>query len=236
MSAVQAVVDHLRASVHRGDYGSGAKLPPERDLAGELNVSRMTLRQAIRILVDLGYLTSRRGAHGGTYVTALEQPYRQWLQAMREDQDKLEDILEYRIATERRAAKLASRRRTADDLSEMRRAIDVMAVARDRLGFRQSDSLFHRAVAAASRSQRLSAAIETARGELFMQTDHLIYAELVEETMEQHRRILEAIEARDEDAAAAAAEAHLEATRCELQRLLSEPAETLTGCEHEPTR
>jgi DNA-binding FadR family transcriptional regulator len=224
VSAVQAVVDVLRASIHRGDYGSGTKLPPERDLAKELTVSRITLREAIRILVDLGYLTSRRGAHGGTFVTELDEPYRRWLISMQENEGELEDVLEFRIALERRAARLASIRRTPGDLVEMRQAMDVMAAAEDRLEFRRADSLFHRALAAASRSPRLIAAIETARGELFLHTDHIIYTELIGEALEQHQRILDAVDDGDEDGAAQAVEAHLEATRAELRRLLGEPS------------
>ena len=189
VSAVQGVADQLRSAIHRGDLGAGDRLPPERERAQQLGVSRITLREAIRSLIDAGYLVARRGSRGGTFVTALEEPYRRWLAGMRADRSQLEDVIEFRMAVERRAARLA-------------------------------DNLFHRAVAAASRSTRLIEAIDAARGELFLQTDRIIYTELVDEALDQHRRILGAIVAGDEDGAAAAVEAHIEATRTGLRTLL----------------
>jgi DNA-binding FadR family transcriptional regulator len=220
VSAVQGVADQLRSAIHRGDLGAGDRLPPERELARQLGVSRITLREAIRSLIDAGYLTARRGSRGGTFVTALQEPYRRWLAGMRADRSQLEDVIEFRMAVERRAARLAAARRDDGDLARMRQSLDAMAAACDRAGFRGADNLFHRAVAAASRSPRLIEAIDSARGELFLQTDRIIYTELVDEAIEQHRRILDAIVAGDEDAAAVAVEAHIETTRTGLRSLL----------------
>jgi len=220
VSAVQGVADELRAAIHRGDVAAGDRLPPERDLASQLGVSRITLREAIRILIEEGYLEARRGSRGGTFVTALDVPYRRWLASMRADLAQFEDVLEFRIAVERRAAKLAAARRDDADLARIEEAAALMNGAHDRASFRSADNAFHRAVAAASRSPRLTAAIDAARSELFLHTDHIIYTELTGEAMEQHRQILAAIAHRDEDGVALAVEAHIEATRRGLRELL----------------
>jgi DNA-binding FadR family transcriptional regulator len=220
VSAVRGVADELRAAIHRGDLGPGGRLPAERELAAQLGVSRITLREAIRILGEEGYLSSRRGSHGGTFVTGLDEPYARWLESMREDFAQLEDIVEFRMAVERRAARLAARRRVEADLAALDEAMDAMAEATDRGSYRRADNLFHATVAAASRSPRLIEAIVASRGELFLLTDRMVYEELVSETVAQHRVILEAVRRGDEVAAAEAAEAHIESTREGLRHLL----------------
>ena len=220
VSAVQGLTDELRTAIHRGDLTPGERLPPERELAASLGVSRITLREAIRILADEGYLAARRGQQGGTFVTALEEPYQRWLQHMRSDFGELEDTIEFRIAVERRAAKLAAKRRTDADLAILEEAMDDMDLATDRASYRRADNSFHDYIAVTSRSPRLIEAITSARGELFMHTDQIVYDELVAETQLQHRRILDGIRSGDDEATATAVEAHIESTRVGLHELL----------------
>ncbi|MFN8080159.1 MAG: FCD domain-containing protein [Kineosporiaceae bacterium] len=222
VSAVQGVADELRAAIHRGDLSTGDRLPAERDLATQLGVSRITLREAIRIMVEEGYLVARRGSRGGTFVTELEVPYGRWLSRMRSNIAEFEDLLEFWIAVELRAATLAARRHTDKDLAVLEATLDQMRQAADRAAYRSADHAFHRGVAEAARSPRLSEAIAAARGELFLQTDRLIYDELIDDTISEHRRILEAIRARDAAAAGAAMQEHLELTRQGLRALLSQ--------------
>lgn len=220
ISAVDGVAAELRSAIHRGDYASGDRLPAERELASMFGVSRITLREAIRIMTEEGYLSSRRGSKGGTFVTELTEPYQRWMDSMREDYGDLEDLLEFRIAVERRAAKLAAQRATAEDFAALEGAMVAMEQAESRQAYRRADNLFHGAVAAASRSPRLIEAISDARGSLFTSTDLIVYRELVEETQSQHRMILEAIIRRDTEGVAAAVEAHIQATRVGLHHLL----------------
>ena len=222
VSAVQGVADELRAAIHRGDLSTGDRLPAERDLAAQLGVSRITLREAIRILVEEGYLLARRGARGGTFVTELEVPYGRWLSRMRSNIAEFEDLLEFRIAVELRTASLAALRHTEPDLALLDATLDQMREATDRAGYRSADHAFHRGLAEAARSPRLSEAIAAARGELFLQTDRLIYAELIDDTITEHCAILEAVRARDPAGSAAAMQAHLELTRQGLRALLSQ--------------
>lgn len=217
---MQGVADELRAAIHRGDLSAAARLPPERELALHLGVSRITLRESIRILVEEGYLLARRGSRGGTFVTELQVPYRRWLARMREDIAEFEDMLEFRIAVERRAARLAAVRRRDDDLTELEDTLEQMRRATDRAAYRSADHAFHRGLSRAARSPRLGEAIALARGQLFLHTDHLIYAELIDDTITEHRRILDAVQDGDAERAAVAMEAHIEGTRQGLRALL----------------
>ena len=225
VSAVDGVAAELRSAIHRGDYASGDRLPAERELAALFGVSRITLREAIRIMTEEGYLSSRRGSKGGTFVTELTEPYQRWLDSMRADYGDLEDLLEFRIAVERRAAKLAAQRATVEDFTALEEAMAAMERAESRQDYRRADNIFHGAIATASRSPRLIQAISEARGSLFTSTDLIVYRELVQETQNQHQAILEAIIRRDTEGVATAVEAHIQATRVGLHHMLFDARE-----------
>src|SRR5438093_10159064 len=64
----EETVERLGTAIRLGLLTAGSRLPPERDLAAELGISRSTLRQAITTLVQSGHLVSVRGRAGGTFV------------------------------------------------------------------------------------------------------------------------------------------------------------------------
>lgn len=214
------VAHRLRHLIHRGELGPGDRLPPERELAEELGVGRMSVREAIKLLQAWGYVEVKRGAKGGSFVTGLETPYRRWVGQMREEASELDDILHYRVAIESRAAGLAATRRTKSDLANQRIAIARMADSHERSAFRLADSQFHGAVASASGSRRLEAAIHYARGELFAPTDRLVYVEQVDNCRAGHQLVYDAILANDAGSASQAMEIHIEQTRVQLSTLL----------------
>lgn len=221
------VAEQIRSLIHRGELTSGERLPPERDLAAQLGVGRLTLREALATLQDEGYLVARRGAAGGTFVTDLQRPRDRWVLRMRQDLADLEDIIEFRIAVERRAVKLACRRRTRADLAELHDSVAYLESARDIATFRSADARFHACVARAARSPRLTRAVAEARGELFLPTDFLDYRPAVAATSREHAAIVEAIQLRDADGAAELMERHIEGTRVWLRRYVTRRARAL---------
>lgn len=78
-TVAEDVARHIRRLIHDGALSAGDRLPGERDLAADLGVGRVSVREAIRLLADGGYVTVRRGAHGGTLVTGLDSAYEAWL-------------------------------------------------------------------------------------------------------------------------------------------------------------
>jgi GntR family transcriptional regulator, transcriptional repressor for pyruvate dehydrogenase complex len=213
----QSVAEHLRNLIHRGELGPGDRLPPERDLAVQLGIARISLREGIKILRDSGYLEVRRGNKGGVFVTELTKPLAQWRRRLREQTKEIDDIIDYRIALESYAATLAARRRTPADLSEMRRAIRDIARGGSRAAFRVADSQFHASVARAASNVRLENSIHYTRGELFSPHDLLDYAEPVEESRLDHQAIYDAIRQRQVDLAAGRMRDHIERTRDQLR-------------------
>ena len=68
-NAFEETVERLLTVIKLGVVGPGARFPAERELAAQLGISRLTLREAIRELHQAGYVESRRGRFGGTFVT-----------------------------------------------------------------------------------------------------------------------------------------------------------------------
>jgi DNA-binding FadR family transcriptional regulator len=105
-NAFEETVERLLTVIKLGVVGPGERFPAERDLAAQLGISRPTLREAIRELQQAGYVESRRGRSGGTFVTgAPPAPDHGELRRLaREDGDKLSDALTFRLVIEAGAA------------------------------------------------------------------------------------------------------------------------------------
>jgi len=219
----QVITERIRGLIHRGELGPGDRLPPERALADQLSVARVSLREALAQLQHEGYLVARRGALGGTFVTELVEPRRRWLRLMRENLADLEDIIEYRIAVEAHTVGLAARRRDEADLRAIEDAVRRMPGVTGVLSFRAADSAFHRALAAAARSPRLAAAIDEVRGQLFLPADALVYPPDIEHSLGDHGRIAAAVRDGDADRAATAMREHIESTWDWLRHALTTP-------------
>ncbi|MCW2743106.1 MAG: FadR family transcriptional regulator [Blastococcus sp.] len=221
-SAPDDIASLIRAQINGGQLSPGDRLPNERELAVQLGVARLTLRQALRLLIGEGYLSSKRGNSGGTFVTDLSQPHLVWLERVRRHPEWAVDLIEFRKAVEERAAVLAASRATDEQLQAMRVSVAEAAEPASRGVFRQADHRFHATVAEASGSPRLLAAVVQARGELFVPVDAIQYRDRFTQTCEEHAAILDAIQRHDAAAAAAAMEAHLESSLRDLLDMVAQ--------------
>lgn len=219
-TVAEDVADRVRKLIHAGALSAGDRLPPERDLASDLGVARVSVREAMRLLAQGGYITVRRGANGGTFVARLDSPYQAWLEQMRARTGELDAILDLRIAVEGHSAYLAAQRRSNADLDALQRTIAEIEGSSTRTGFRLADSQFHTGVVAAARSPRLEEIVSQARGEFFVPTDTLVFDEQIEASVAGHTAVLDALKTRDADAARAAMADHIEDTRSHLHWLL----------------
>jgi GntR family transcriptional regulator, transcriptional repressor for pyruvate dehydrogenase complex len=217
--AYEVVTERIRRAIHMGSYLPGDKLPSERTLAQHLGVSRATLREAIRVLEGEGYVISRRGASGGILVLDQAENEERIRPLLAEKLPEIEEIFDYRTAVEGAAARLAADRRTDEDLAILQRAYDVMAADRETRRFRAADNAFHLAIADAARNRPMRQAIEDARAEMWVPIDRLI-SRVFLTANRHHRQILDAIRARDPDAAQQAVVDHLETARRDLRRSL----------------
>ena len=115
-NAFEVTIEQLATAIRLGVFTRGEALPPERELAERLGVSRNTLREAIAALREAGFVATRRGRGGGTWVTyAGTEPGAAGTEVA--DGIDVEDALNFREVVEPGAAELAARRTlTADEL------------------------------------------------------------------------------------------------------------------------
>ncbi|MFJ8577588.1 FadR/GntR family transcriptional regulator [Micromonospora sp. NPDC093277] len=225
-NAFEITVARLVQAIKLGLVRVGERLPAERELAERLRVSRVTLREAIAALRDAGYLESRRGRTGGTFVrSALPvsgaggRPDAGEL--AREMGDRLPDALDFRRVLESGAAGLAANRSLP--AVERQALVAALAASRDRdpANRRVADSRLHLAVAAASGCPSLAAAV----ADVQLTLDRLLAAIPViprnlDHSDVQHTRVVDAILAGDPNAARLVMEEHCDATAELLRGLL----------------
>jgi GntR family transcriptional regulator, transcriptional repressor for pyruvate dehydrogenase complex len=188
----EETVERLGTAIRLGVLPPGTRLPPERDLADELGISRSTLRQALTTLVQSGHLISRRGRSGGTFV-ADEPPLTHDRSAEPLDFDRARAVLDYRITVETGATVLAAERATEEDLDLLDALTEEMgATEGDRFHvYRRADVRFHIGVAEACHSPRLVAAMTEVQGQM-TELISLIAPpdEVLTRSNAQHRRLV----------------------------------------------
>jgi GntR family transcriptional repressor for pyruvate dehydrogenase complex len=209
--ATEQVVAYVRRLIEAGDLRSGQRLPAERELAKRIGVSRPSVRAALQSLAALGVVETRHGA--GTFVavgppTLGSEPLR-FLAALHGFTDI--EMFESRRVLEVGVVGLAAERATSDDLAAIADAVaEGFAALDDPLTFLVHDITFHRAVAAASGNPILASLVEMVSA-LFYDQRRLTAgrARDLAPPAQQHRKIYQAIRARDRGRAEAAMNEHL---------------------------
>ncbi|MEV0145838.1 MULTISPECIES: FadR/GntR family transcriptional regulator [unclassified Nonomuraea] len=154
-SLVDAAIEQLRKEITGGAWPVGTKIPSEAQLAASLGMSRLSVREAVRVLAHAGLLTTRQG--DGTYVTATDES--RIALRRRLDRAAAMDIIDVRRGLDLVAARLAAVRRTEDDLAALRETLerrDAAGEAGDLDGFADADVAFHLRVADTARNPLLA--------------------------------------------------------------------------------
>lgn len=217
---VEQATQRLREQIAGGHWPIGSRLPGETTLAKELGIGRSTVREALRSLAGAGLVKARQGA--GVFVIATE-PVADWPTRLR--RAAVSDVYEVRMLVEVQAARLAAMRRTDEDITAMRAALEgrrATASASDAT-FIDADIALHAAVVAAARNPVLT--------DLFAEFAPVLREGLIdlldlidvrtEETNHgdaAHAALVRAVEAKDAEEAARVAQAELQDT---LGRLLA---------------
>ena len=202
------LVERLAEFVIRTNLEVGGRFPPERELASRLEVSRASLRQALAVLEAQGFIEVR---HGGGVFLRRSRGFGGMLHKLVERRARLPEVLEARELLEVRLAELAAIRRTDDDIVAMRAALAAMEteIASAGLGL-DGDAAFHHAVHRAGNNKVLEHVID-GLAEAIHETrvESLTEPNRPRRSLQAHRRILDAIEARQAARAADAMRAHL---------------------------
>src|SRR5690348_7917582 len=225
-NAFEETVERMLTVIKLGLVAPGDRFPPERELAALLGVSRLTLREAIRALQQSGYVESRRGRFGGTFVT-YEQPAPDMGDARRialEDGSKLTDALTFRLVVETGAAEVLAQSggdRGRDVL--LTRLADLNSATPG--DYRRLDTLFHLAISELPGPSLRAAAGTDGRMRLHdLLNASPVLRHNIDHTARQHTAIGEAILAGDAVRARRAVAEHLDGTAALLRGFLATPA------------
>jgi DNA-binding FadR family transcriptional regulator len=203
-AAYGLAVDGLRRQIHLGLLLPGERMPAERKLAEEIAVSRVTLREALRILEGEGYLTVKRGATGGAFVASEADLRAMAARRLARDPAAIMRILEFREINARMAARFAAGRRTPGHVKRLRQALDALKAASTPGLLRQAETAFHLAMAEASLNPLLVKAIEDAIALAFLPLVSTDIPAAAAHAHQVHVSLFEAIERGDEAMAEAA--------------------------------
>ena len=212
MAVTDDAIAQIKAMIVSGELQPGDRLPPEKELAERLGLSRSSMREAIKALEVIRVLDVRRG--DGTYVTSLEPKL--LLEAISfaidmHDDVSLFEIFEVRRMLESHATGLAALLATADDIAALRAESSAVANSNSVEELVEHDVRFHKLISELSGNRYLSSLIDGL-------TSHTVRARVwrvltqenaVDRTLAEHEMIIDAIEAHNPELATATATVHV---------------------------
>ncbi len=187
-SIVDQILEVIITSVSMGKYPPGSRLPSEFELMEEYNVSRNSLREALKILSSMGVLEIKRG--NGTYVCQQMNPsiFDKMIYSMIFDISTSEEIIELREIIDTSMIKLAAKKARDKDIVKLQNNINEMKVAIERKEYKKAASLdfeFHMGILKTNKNvffQRISNGI------------YSLYFEYIESTIVEENRYASAVE------------------------------------------
>jgi DNA-binding FadR family transcriptional regulator len=227
VSRTQSVVDGLLDAIIAGRLAAGEPLPPEGELAEQFNVSRLTMREGVRLLQAQGVIVpvpgSRHRIAPTEEWTGLDAVVRHARSAGARERSSLE-MLQLRMMFETGAAELAASRRTEDDLAELRDLLDRMHAAHavaDVDAFVEADLAFHDVIFRAADNRILVASMRpltTMLQETRSETSAV--PAIREHALAEHAAVLESLQSGSRSAARKAMRSHMRQTRDDLLSLV----------------
>ncbi len=158
-----SVLKQIKQSIINGTYRPGDKLPSEKELMEAFNVSRGSLREALRSLEESGFVVVKPGAAGGAYVTSegMTSLAKRLHDIMLMERVSFEEILEFGLLTEPGIARLAAENRTEEDIRALEESITIRekAVKSGKIPLVVSID-FHQAMAKASKNKMVALLID----------------------------------------------------------------------------
>jgi GntR family transcriptional repressor for pyruvate dehydrogenase complex len=213
----EEAADQIAEKVRTGELRPGNRLPGERSLAAQMEISRPTLREAVKVLVDAGVLEVRRGPGGGMYVATDVVPTDLVRHSASLRLAEIAAVLEARRILEPRVAQLAAERATDEDFEAMERSIEAMRriVAggwhqRHEDRFLQLDVQFHLALARAAGNPTVETLMRILLRQLEIARDMAMHVPLIPEwTIGIHERTLAALRSGEPDEVESVMDEHL---------------------------
>lgn len=207
------IVGQIRELIRSGELPIGTRLPAERDLCERMNVSRLTLREALRALEVSGLIQIRAGAHGGAFVTTpnTDSAGQGLTDLLSTSGLSASQVTEARIALEMGVVEHICQRATEDDLRDLRVLCDQAEEAREHGSYTVEMSYdFHLRAVQASHNPALGMIMGSIRDAVLMSM-RVAHHE-GKQGVEEHRAFVDAIERKDAAEARRVLAAHLRRT------------------------
>ena len=225
LKAADVLADQLRERILNGDMPEGTDLPTERDLGERASVSRATVREALRILEGEGLIATRVGRNGGSVVARptsakIERSVGIFIRGSR---IRFEAVLETRTAIEPASARFAALHRNDEDLVLLERshhALERASADGAIAAYVRANLDWHVQVVRASHNELLIAFISAVAQPVYETSDVEGFnsADVRQAVIRAHRRVMDAIRARDGDAAERRMARHVGAYVTDVQR------------------
>jgi DNA-binding FadR family transcriptional regulator len=224
----EETVEKVLQLIRLGLVPVGERLPPERELADRLQISRVTLREALKVLQDAGVLKVRRGRYGGAFVlapapaSAAASGGEALRRRAQELGDRLEDSLLFRQVLELGAAELCAERMPQGAEADRLRQLLTETGAASLEDYRRLDTRLHLAIAELSGSPSVAAQYAAVRATVNELLDCIpLLPPNLHHSQRQHEELVEAILSGDAPRARAAMREHLAGTAALLRGFLS---------------
>ncbi|MDT0397059.1 MULTISPECIES: FCD domain-containing protein [Streptomyces] len=218
----EEALEQILQVVRLGLVADGERLPAERELAERLGISRVTLREVLKVLQDQGLVESRRGRYGGTFV--LPRPTDTGGEELRRRiaEVDIEDVLRFREVLEVGAAGLCAAHGLAPE--QAARLREALSGTRDAplAEYRRLDTLFHLTLAELCGSPTLTARYAAVRASVNDLLDCIpLLVRNLEHSQRQHTALVEAVLEGDADGAREMAREHCAGTAALLRGFLA---------------
>jgi GntR family transcriptional repressor for pyruvate dehydrogenase complex len=227
----EGAVEQIAERIRLGDLGTGDRLPSERELAATMQISRATLREAVRVLVGAGVLSVRSGSAGGIFVASDYVP----IELLRSKSDlrlgEVAGVLEARRLIEPRVAQLAALHAREDDFAALQQTIDAqigllaggdILLHEDR--FLQLDMQFHIRIARATGNSTIVSLMRALLRRLEIARDLAVHDPPIPNwVIDVHERTLTAIRSADQERIEAVMDEHLAAMETAWERSTDRP-------------
>lgn len=226
----EEVFDQIKLAILEGRLKPGDKLPTERELIDRLGVSRLPIREALKLLANMGFIETRQG--GGSHVRSLlADRIRDPLgHIMKDHNEKMFDLLDVRKEIESWSAFYAAQRATVEEVASLRNLVEETKTycEQGKKPPNRLDADFHLAIAQYSHNTiqaHLTHTIYDVFSEYFNYlTENICFNEEYQQGIyEQHVKIYEAISRQDPEGAKDAVLKHLEFVGVQLQRQTNLP-------------
>ncbi len=216
----ELVVQRIKELLERGELKAGSRLPPERELADMLHISRPSLRTALKALSVMGIIRAKPGA--GTYIAdSLPEVFTEpmhFMTLIHNTSD--EELFEARRIIEAGLAELAAERATEEDIKALNVEIDGMRSSlADPENYLKHDVRFHQTIARAANNKLMSGVMDTVAQLLFhLRRQTIAHASDLDEAIDWHTKIVDSLKKHDSKRAKETLSGHLRASQAAWAR------------------